>query len=409
MIKMIKTAFLASAALAAVSTVVHADALVDLKSMLEKFNKNDAVYQAAVQVPDGYSIYPTADQPIADAVAAVEEPFTEVKVTGYIKAGYIYNQSRDGIPNIGARPRDASRDIDVEAGLNVKGSVQSSLGEVGITLQTKWDIAESTTNGALNALRDEGAVGFWQFFDTMKLEIGRSNAGRLENGIDKNTKRLWTFGNRRVRSENAGNGFFDRDAYNGFLGLAYTSGPLALNVRVHDATRGVGGGGGYDDDAIGASAKGLFTSEMINLEMTGGYWGEDDAALLPIVQQTGVKWLAGAGAELNFIPGIPVSLAVQTGKLHNDTETVNVSGSVGLTITDDITAGFGAGWKKISNAPVGSPAETNHTERVLHGEIYYAPLAQMIIGLEGDVWDDGLSSVRSNDGFAGAVVTRYSF
>ncbi len=420
MIKLLKTVLCTTAAVAAFTTSGHADDLFNLKSLMEGLNTREATSQVSVQVPGGYTINPTADSAVADEGAAVEEPFTEVKISGFLKVGYIFNEQKDGGPTKGGTPRDASSDIDAEIGLNVRGSVQSSLGEVGVTLQTRWEIAESTTNAVTNSLRDEGAIAFWQFLPTVKLEGGRSNSGRLENGFDKNTRRLWTFGNRRVRSENAGSGFFDRDAYNGFLGLAYASGPLSFNIRANDATRGASSSSGpsitnSDDDALGVSGKGLYTGEMFSLEVAGGYWGQDDADLLLKKDQNNVKWLAGVGAELNFIPGIPLSVAVQTGRLHNDTETLNFSGSVGFTLTDDITAGFSAGWRRISNVPPGSTFDLNHTERVLHAEIYYAPLAQMLIGLEGDYIDDGKSnagtppSFVSNDGFAGAIVTRYAF
>ena len=405
LMKTIRTVLFTTAALTAVSTGAHADALSDLKSVIEALNSRDAVYQAAVQVPNGYSISPAADNAAMDAGSAVEEPFVEVKVSGYIKTGFIYSEIRDGLPLIGGLPRDAQRKFDTEAGVNVKGSVQSSLGEVGAFIQTKWDIAEQTNNFATIALRDDGFIGFWQFADSTKLEMGRSNAGRLENGIDKNTRRLWVFANRRVRSENAGNGFFDRDAYNAFMGLTYASGPLTLTVRGHDATRGVGGGG-YDEDALGVSGRGLFTSDMINLEVSGGYWDQGRADLLPFASQTGVKWLAGAGAELNFISGLPISVAAQTGQLHNNTNMVNVSASVGFTLTDTITAGIGGGVKTISNSPI--PAD-NRTETAVTGGIYYSPLSQMTIGLEGDWLDDGKPAATSNDGLTGAVVTRYAF
>ena len=405
MMKTIKAAFYATVAMAAVSAVAHADELYDLKSLMQIINAKDAAYQIAVQVPNGYTILPTADSAPVDAAPVVEEPFVEVKVSGYIKAGYIYSEVKDGLPTIAGLPRDASSDFDVEGGVNVKGSVQSPLGEVGATIQAKWDIAESTTNSATPALRDDGLIGFWQFADTMKLEMGRSNAGRLENGIDKNTRRIWTIGNRRVRAENAGNGFFDKDAYNAFLGLAYSSGPLTLNVRAHDATRGVGGGG-YDDDATGVSAKGLYSGDMIGFEVVGGYWGEDTAKLLPIAQQTGVKWLAGAGAELNFIPGIPVSIGAQTGKLWNGADMYNVSGSIGFTLTDTIGGGIGAGLKKISKSPT---AADNRTEKVITGGLYYSPMSYLTLGLEADYLDDGKPAATSNDGLTGAVVTRVSF
>jgi hypothetical protein len=406
LMKTIATALCAIAALTAVSASSRAEALLDLKALMESLHIRDVLSAAELQVPKGYSINAAADNA---PVEAVEEPFTEVKVSGYIKTGYIYSQIRDG------SPLDNSSDFDVEGGVNVRGSVQSALGEIGTTIQVKWDIAESTNNAGTIALRDEGLIGFWQFVDTMKLEAGRGNAGRLENGIDKNTKRLWTFGNRRVRSENAGNGFFDRDAYNAFFGLAYASGPLTLTVRAHDATRGITGAGGSDDDAVGVSAKGSFTGELISFEAAGGYWGQSNAKNLPLVNQTGVKWLAGLGTELNFIPGLPISIGAQTGRLHNDTKALKLSASVGFTLTDNITAGIGAGWTKISNVPVGSLTENNHTEKVLHGEIYYAPISQLLIGLEADYYKDGrplvglAPAISSNDGFTAAVVTRYSF
>jgi hypothetical protein len=404
MSKTITMAIYSTVALAAISSLAHADSLSDLKSVFEKLNYSSAASQASLQVPRGYNVSPTADAAPAEEGAAVDEPYTEVKTSGYIKTGYIFSGIKDGVA-----PIDDSSDIDIEAGVNVKGSVQSSIGEIGVTVQAKWDISESATNAASFALRDEGAIGFWQFTDVMKFELGRGNGGRLENGIDKNTKRLWTFGNRRVRAENAGNGFFDRDAFNGFFGLAYASGPLAVTLRVHDATRGVtdaAGRNGYDDDAVGASGKALFTSEMINLEMAGGYWGQDDAKLLPKARQTNVKWLAGVGTELNFIPGIPLSIGAQTGRLHNGAKQYNVSTSLGFSLTDTITAGLGAGLKKVSNSPA---AADNRTEKVLHGEIYYAPMSQLIIGIEGDYFDDGLPTPTSNDGFTGAFVGRYSF
>jgi hypothetical protein len=387
----------AAIALAAVSTAAQADALADLKSAIETLNKRDALSL----VGDRFTVLPTAD---AGGGEAVDEPFTEVKISGYIKTGYIFSQIKDPIP-LGANS-DNSSDFDVEAGVNFRGSVQSSLGEVGATIQTKWDISESSNNSASTALRDEGIIGFWQFADTMKLEMGRGNAGRLENGITKNTRRIWTTADRRVRAENAGNGFFDRDAYNAFAGIAFASEPVTLTLRAHDATRGVSSPLGTDDDAIGFSAKGIYTSEMINLEAVGGYWGQSDAKNLPIASQTGVKWLAGAGTELSFIAGLPISIGAQTGRLHNGAKQINTSMSVGFTLTDEITAGLGAGWKKVSGAP---NVTDNRTEKVLVGGIYYIPLSQLIIGLEGDWLDDGRPNATTNDGFTGALVARYSF
>ena len=400
--KTIKSGLLATAALVTISTLAHADALADLKAAIVGIDTRQAAGQASVGLPRGYSVNPTADAAGTDL--AVEEPFVDLKVTGYIKTGFIYSQVKTN--------GDDKADFDVEGGVNVKGSVQSALGEVGATIQAKWDIAESSTNAATFALRDDGLIGFWQFSDAMKLEMGRSNAGRIENGIDKNTRRIWIVQNRRIRAENAGNGFFDRDMYNGFMGLAYASGPIALQVRLHDATRGIGAGLNADDDAIGVSAKAVYSGEVVGFEASGGYWGEDGAANLPIAQQTGVKYLIGAGTELNFIEGVPLSFSGQYGELHNGTQSLKVSGSVGLTITDTIGAGFGGGWTKISNTPAGMPntpnnTSGNHEELVAVAGVYYSPMTYLTLGLEGDWVDDSRPAI--SDGLTGAFVARYAF
>jgi hypothetical protein len=405
MMKIIKPSLLATAALLSISTLAHADALADLKAAIIGIDTRDATGQASVGLPRGYSVNPTADAAGTDL--AVEEPFVDVKVSGYIKTGFIYSQVKTN--------GDDKADFDVEGGVNVKGSVQSALGEVGATIQAKWDIAESANNAASFALRDDGLIGFWQFADSMKLEMGRGNAGRLENGIDKNTRRIWTVQNRRIRSENAGNGFFDRDAYNGFMGLAYASGPILLQVRAHDATRGIGVGATADDDAVGVSAKIAYTGDVVSLEASGGYWGEDGATALPLKDQTGVKYLIGAGTELNFIEGVPLSFGGQYGELHNGTQSLKLSGSFGLTITDTISAGFGGGWTKISNTPPGIPAflppnnntAGNHEELVAVAGVYYSPMTYLTLGLEGDWVDDSRPAI--SDGLTGAFVARYAF
>jgi hypothetical protein len=407
MMKTLKTILFATVAISAISTSAHADGLSALKSAMIGLKHRDAVSHASTQVPDGFVIFSTADAPTTDSTGAVEEPFVEVKVSGYIKAGYIYSQITDTPPVGSLAPKDASADFDGEAGATIKGSVQSTLGEVGGSLSMKWAVAESLDNAI--SLGDDGFSGFWQFVDTMKFDIGRGQAGNLENGIEKNTRRIWTTAHKRVRPERAGNGFFDDKAVNMYMGVTYASGPVTLSFRAHDATRGVVDAlkfSGYDDDATGVSAKGTLNTDMINFEVAGGYWGEDNANILPVAKQTGVKWLAGAGAEINAIEGISISLAAQTGELYSGATMWNTSGSLGFTLSDSVTAGVGAGWKKVSSSP--SLAD-NRVERVINGGIYYAPLANMLIGVEGDWLDDGKPALTTNDGYTGAFVTKYSF
>jgi hypothetical protein len=408
MIKTIKTTLFATAALSAVTTFAQADALADLKSVIAQLNTRDAASQSAVQVPRGFKVSPTADASVA--ADAVEEPFIDVKTSGYLKTGFIISDYATS--SVLKTATHSKLDFDAEAGVNVKGSVQSTLGEVGVTVQAKWNLDPNVNNGVKNfALRDEGIIGFWQFLPTMKFETGRGNGGRMENGIDKNTRRLFTFANRRVRSENAGNGFFDRDMYNAFMGLTYAEGPFTLQLRGHDATRGIGGGGvNSDANALGGSVKAVYAGDVIGFEASGGYWGQDTASNLGVTSQTGVKWLAGVGTELNFIEGVPLSIAGQMGELHNGTQMLDIYGSAGFTLTDTINAGVGAGWKRISNMPVGTAVNTqfeNHEELAVVGGVYYSPMTYLTLGLEGDWLSDNRPAMAQ--GLTGAFVSRLSF
>jgi hypothetical protein len=408
MTKTFKTAILATAACVGFSSWAHADILTDLKAQIVALTNNDAMGVIAPQFPRGFRIHPAADSAPADA--AVDEPFIDVKTSGYLKSGFIIADYATA--SVLKTATHSKSDFDAEAGVNVKGSVQSTLGEVGVTIQAKWNL-DPNVNNAVKAfsLRDEGIIGFWQFVPTMKFETGRGNGGRMENGIDKNTRRLFSFANRRVRSENAGNGFFDRDMYNAFMGLTYAEGPITLQLRGHDATRGIGGGGvNSDANALGGSAKAVYAGDVIGFEASGGYWGQDTASNLAITSQTGVKWLAGVGTELNFIPGVPLSIAGQMGELHNGTQMLDVSGSVGFTITDTINAGLGGGWKRISNMPVGIAVNTqfeNHEELAVTGGVYYSPMSYLSLGIEGDWLNDNRPAMAQ--GFSGAFVSRLSF
>ena len=87
MLKNMKIGLLASAAFASLSTIANADGLADLKSVIAALSPRAALSQTSVQLPKGYTVDPTADAAGTDI--AVEEPFVEVKVSGYIKTGFI--------------------------------------------------------------------------------------------------------------------------------------------------------------------------------------------------------------------------------------------------------------------------------------------------------------------------------
>lgn len=408
-----KTALLATAAFAAVTTSASANELADLKAQIEALNARISQVEAAPSVPAGYQLVSITkgqalkfgldsdvDAPatLISVLPAADAPAgTVVSISGNVKAALYFSNDKfgagrglDGIwgtaDDVLPSKRNGDNDLDVRAsgGLTVAGVTDTAVGEVGAKISLV--VGHNSVTGG-DSIGQDGFWGYWEFADGMKIGGGRDGSLASVSGIESKTSRhfVGAFDGRTVQG---GNG---DDAQ---IRLSYSSGPLGFAVAVEDASRGVAGlvAPDADDDALGFAGEVTYAGDMFSLELAGGFWGDDDANSLV---NTGKKHQVGLGAGFNVSEGIALSTGAIMGKRHNGEKFWNVGASTRLSVADGISFELGAGY--------GKDGGVKATDVL--GGIYYSPVSQLVIGLEGG-W-----SKRSNKegGAAAAFVTKYSF
>ncbi len=402
--KMIKTALLASAAFAVVSTGAQADELSVLKAQIEALNSRVAQMETAPALPAGYSlvsiskgkalqfgldsdvdapatvisVMPTADAPSGPTIT----------ISGNVKAALVYSQSADGstLPATATRiAGDSSFDVDSKAGLTIAGVTDTAVGEVGAKMSFEFGIDESTTGN--HTLGPDGFWGYWAFADGMKIGGGRD--GSLANVGYGIGECACNFTGQETGQGDAGDPSQIR--------LSYASGPLGFAVAIEDATRANGVAGGPendDDDAIGFAGEVKYSADMFSFEVAGGVWGDDD-----LVASPNRKHQFGAGVGMTFDP-ITLHVAVSMGKNHDGSKFTDYSTLLKANLAEGISAELGFG--HISRS---GPA--NNTNDIVAG-IYYSPVSQLTIGVEAD-YEDDQHLITNNDGLTAAFVTKYAF
>jgi hypothetical protein len=402
--KMMKTALLATAAIAAVASSANANELADLKAQIEALNARISQVEAAPAVPAGYQLVSITkgqalkfgldsdvDGPatLISVLPAADAPAgTTVSISGSVKAGLVFSQVDDGVaadlngdgdfldPGEAAI-LDNSLDVDTGAGITIAGVTDTAVGEVGAKVNFDFSYREST-DGQMELAAD-GWWGYWEFADGMKLGGGRDGSLAGVGGIESNTKRLFT----------SAHGTHPGAGDQAQIRLSYASGPLGFAIAVEDATRNTLAAN--DDDALGVAAEMTYAGDMFNVELAGGMWGDDDAVSSP-----NQKYQFGAAVGFNIADGVKTTLGAAIGKRHDGVKVRGVSGSASAAIADGISIEMGAGWKKLG---------TVKTTAVVGG-LYYSPVSQLVIGLEADWFRE---SGSANDGTTVAFVTKYSF
>jgi hypothetical protein len=385
--KMMKTALLATAALAAVTTGARANELSDLKAQIEALNARISQVEAAPAVPAGYQLVAISrgqalqfgldsdvDGPatLISVLPAADAPAsTVISISGSVKAGLVYSNVKFA--------GDNDIDVDTGAGLSIGGVTDTAVGEVGakVNFDFSWD---EGTNGSM-ALAADGWWGYWEFAEGMRIGGGRDGSlAGIGYGVESNTTRLFT----SAHGTNQGAGGDPAQ-----LRLSYGSGPIAFAVALEDATRDTGGT--LDDDALGVSAELKYSSDMVSVEIAGGAWGRDDFVL-----SATEKWTAGIGAGLNVVDGVALHIGAQVGEMHDNRKLKSVSASTKLSLNDAVRVELGAGWEKIGAVKT----------KAVVGGIYYSPVSQLTLGLEADWFSE---SGNTNDGITAAFVTKYAF
>jgi hypothetical protein len=381
--KMIKMALLGGAALAVTTATASADELADLKAQVEALTTRVAQMEAAPAVPAGYSLLTISEGtdtvvpgnplsradriaygdkvtvigvlPTADAPAA-----TTVTWSGYARAAIVYanNGSREAILRNNGTVRhyrgDDDLDIKARGQLKVVGTTDTAVGQVGARLQLRGNFGGDPT------WRDQSAVmimneawGWWAM--TPELTLGGGFTGSLGNigyGYDGACNCYYT--------DNADVAMNPGDAIQ--MRLSYASGPFSMGIALEDDTTSLD-----EFDSLGGAAEIAYSGDMFNGEISG-YIGDND------------RWRAGAGVGFSLADIASISMGAQLGSkgTDNDFWTASILGSVNLS--DEIHAEAAYGHTTYDDA--------DYTVDAVLAGIYYDPVSQLTIGLEGEWYAD---------------------
>ena len=371
------------------------------------------------------SVLPTADAPAG----------TTISWSGYARAGLVYSNSHSEADaskhtwNGSAWVEDKSidvndsdednGDIDIKARgqLRVKASTDTAVGEVGVDIRLRGNF---NGNGSADVYSDV-AWGYWAM--TPEMTLGGGYAGSLGNigyGADGACNCYYT--------DNSDAADFNPGDTTQFR-LSYGSGPFSMAVALEDASiRGggddLGGGDSYNGDRLGAAAELKYSGDTFSGEISG-VWRDvqdydgtfmvggndfDVEADIDAIWQVGagVGFAIGDMANLSFAAAMGGGPAYKTfeGQItdavpYNQTWW-GVSALASANLSDEIHAEIGAAYKNrdgdsadfddVDGSDLSSDGIDANEWTVLGG-IYYDPVDQLTIGLEGE-WISNSASVE---------------
>jgi hypothetical protein len=356
--KTMKIALLGTAALAAVSVSARADELSDLKAQIEALNARVAQVETAPSVPAGYQLMTIGEgkatqipglesdrqmgdtatiigiMPTADAPAE-----TSIEFSGLVRAALVWDDFDNG--------GDDDFSIRTRGQLKVTGKTETAVGEVGATITFR---ANEVGFGDPSVISNE-QYGYWNI--TPELTLGGGYTGSLSGigyGYDGKCNCYYT------DNANAGYGHGDTTQ----MRLSYNSGPIGFAIAIEDDESF-----GSDNDDIGVAAELKYSGDVVSGEISGGWWESDDA------------WVGiGLGFGLDMFS---VSVSGAFGELNNaDFWKANILASANLTDAVHAELGFNI---------VDADGDALDQSSVLAG-IYYDPVSQLTLGLEGEYIDN---------------------
>jgi hypothetical protein len=408
--KMIKMALLGGAALAVTSVGAYADDLAALKAQVESLNARVAQMEAVPSVPNGYSLltisegsqptipglevlakdaHATGEKatvigilPTADAPAT-----TEITWSGYARAAIVYVDYGDDTDDL---------DVYARGQIKVTGKTETAVGEIGATIEYRGNFDGQRSRGSAGVFNGRGNVvglisgnhdvyieqawGYWAM--TPELTLGGGFAGSLGNigyGYDGACLCYYT--------DNADVALNPGDTSQ--MRLTYGSGPLSLAIAIEDASgngAGFSGNGSGADDKLGVAAEMKYTGDTINGEVSGLWRAGAEGPGFDDVYAVG----AGIGFSLGDIAAI--SAGAQVGQYNNGQDFWRASILASANLSDEIHAEVAYGYTSDNIAG-------NTVNAILAG-VYYDPVSQLTIGLEGEWYDvdaPGTDSVTQVD------------
>jgi len=409
--KVMKLALLGTAALAAVSVSARADDLSDLKAQIEALNSRISQLEAAPAVPAGYQLLTVSDAPAIvvpslDVDGAYGKTATSIGImptadvpasttiqwSGYARAALVYSdvsadwdvRSSDGSVISSGSYDNNSVDIYARGQLKVVGTTDTAVGEVGAQIQLRGNFEGL---GDASVIMNE-AWGWWKM--TPDLTLGGGYTGTLANigyGYDGACTCYYT--------DNAPVALNPGDRTQ--MRLSWASGPLSFAVAVEDADLNSYVG----NDGLGAAGEIKYAGDTFSGEIAGGYWNDRDS-------NSNDQWQIGAGLGFSWDP-VGISIAAGMGDTGTDGTLSNSDGntspislisdlsywkasilaSVGMT--DGIHAEIAYGYSNWDDGVAGAYTGINGDTNAVMAGIYYDPVAQLTIGVEGEYWVTDLS------------------
>ncbi len=374
--KTMKVALLATAALAAVSVSARADESAAIKAQLEALTARIAQLEAAPAAPVGYSlltisegqatVVPGLETTAKDAAAYGDKATvigimptadmpasTSIEWSGYVRAALVMYDRGSALTS------EDDLSILSRGQLKVVGKTDTAVGEVGARIQLRGDFTDLDVKATTKM---NEAWGWWAM--TPELTLGGGYSGSLGNigyGYDGACNCYIT--------DSADVAFNPGDASQ--LRLSYASGPVSFGIALEDATNSSEPFGGSDIDNLGAAAEVKYSGDTFNAEVSG-VW--HDGGTLEDSHQIG----AGVGFSLGDMASL--SIAAGMGQVNTGQDFWGASALLSANLSDSVHAEIAYGVKDYDTL-VASNYVDNYG--VLAG-IYYDPVSQLTIGLEGE-------------------------
>ncbi|WP_374329642.1 hypothetical protein [Aestuariivirga sp.] len=385
------------------------------------------------------SVMPTADAPAG----------TTISWSGYVRAAIVYS-GQDGdvtlkraytnaakvTTNTKFKASDATDDdwdVKARGQLRVVATTDTAVGEVGVEVKMRADFSGNGNSD----IYMKTAWGYWAM--TPELTLGGGYSGSLGNigyGYDGACTCYYT--------DNADVGFDPGDTTQ--LRLSYASGPFSMAVAIEDASLYKDGkADGYNGNNLGAAGEIKYSGDSFSGEISGVYRSvnEDsynrsgktgkpgDAGLYdtgtPYAYNADLEalWQIGAGVGFNLgdIASLSLAAAMGSGPFQetnsngdiDKTYPVNndwwgVSGLATANLSDSVHAEAGAGYKhREGDAHDGATftlgaddsempwrySGFDYDTWAILGGVYYTPVDQLTIGVEGEWYTADTSFTRT--------------
>lgn len=385
--------------LLAATGTARADELSSLKADVESLNQRLAALDVTSATPErALVVYGAHDSFIGILPSADAPKGASISWSGMARAGLVYNrveevskstayvlESGDWIhtPQNDSKDTDSRNETDVEARgqIMVQAETGTSVGDVGLKLKYRGDFYG---NGAAD-FYNKTAWGYWSMTRDLSLGGGyNSSIGNINYGYDGSCTCEYT--------DHADVSFNPGDTTQ--FRLTYASGPLTAAIALEDAS--------LDDDMINSGLLGVagqlaYSHGMFSGEISGD-WRDSDRS------QTGSSeiWQVGVGGGVKAEGTGSLTFAAAAGQgpyevtwegsivsgLAYDNNWWGASAFSSLDLADTSHVELAGGYKHRDgdqpNYEGYSVSEVSYeTYAVLTG-VYYQPVAQLTLGLEGE-------------------------